>query len=272
VIPKVWNGTSWDALGGTDTCLIFTPSLAGGASADAGQATLTAGAAHTAGAWSELIASTTADAQGVSIGLRSSTAVSATDTSMLLDIGLGGSGSEVALVTSIPLGWRMLGATVDIPCPIPSGSRVSARIRSVVASSTAQVTAHLLDGPTVSAPDTIGAVTASSRGTLLPAATNATTPGAWQNIGSTTAQAYRAILVGVQGGSDATMAASGVRVDIGISSTRIGTTWWHAFGTESYIGASSPLIVVDVPSGTQLQAQTYGAAGNTIDVVLHGIP
>jgi hypothetical protein len=259
---------------GTADALTLTPSLAGGTSADAGQATLTAsGTPHAdAAGWTDLIASSTADAAGIAIGLRSTVAASATDTSTLLDIALGAAASEVALVTSIPIGWKMLGYTVDIPCPVPSGSRVSARIRSITASKVVDVTARLLDGPTVTAPDTIGAVPASSRGTLLPAATNATTPGSWQNIGSTTGQAYQAVLVGIQGGADSTMAASGVRVDIGIASTRIGTTWWHAFGTESYIAVGSPLLTVNVPAGSQLQAQTYGAAGNTIDVILHGIP
>lgn len=252
----------------------YITSLAGGTSANAGQVTVVASATpHTLGTAVDVVTASTADAQGVVITLRANSAVSATDSSTLLDIVYDPTGgtSYTTLVSSVPIGWRALGHPVPVPCPIPSGSRVAVQIRSVTASKSVDLTAHLFAGPTITTPDTYGADTANSRGTVLSASGGVTSLSTWTNIGSVTSQTYRAFLVGVQGGGDAAMSADGVRVDLGVSSTAIGHTFWHAFGTEVLFPTSPLLIIPSTPvaSGSQLQARWAGNSANGLDVVVH---
>lgn len=86
--------------------------------------------AHTKGAWTELIASTTADADLLLIVCGA--ASSGVNSASLLDIGIGASGSETALCENIAVGGMNGGSPFPIIARVPSGSRISARAQSVV--------------------------------------------------------------------------------------------------------------------------------------------
>lgn len=91
------------------------------------------GSANTKSAWAELIASTGAsvDSVMVYVGQAADTTRTATATA-LLDIGVGASSSEFAIIPNIFMRWT---TTLDgpqfvvgpVPCAIPAGSRVVAR-------------------------------------------------------------------------------------------------------------------------------------------------
>lgn len=274
---KAWNGSAWVAVGGTAGFSGLTPSVFGGTSADAGAVTVVASATpHAVGSWVEAVASSTGAAQAVSVTTRATTGVNATNTSTLLDVGIGAAASEVVVVASLPVGYRGLGATVSVPVPVPSGSRVSVRIRSAVASKSVDLAVTLDTGPTVTAPVALGANTAASRGVILGAPAGPTSPGAWTEIVASTAEAYQALVVSPQGGEDTAMLASGMRFDIATgaaaSETLVATSWWGAFTSEYLYAASCPLIPISIPAGTRLSARYSGSSSNLADLILHGVP
>ncbi len=92
------------------------------------------GTANTKGAWAELTASLTIDAKSllVMIGNRGNTIRN--DENYLLDIGVGGAGSEVVVVPDLHFigpgtGDQLHPRAHLVPCNIPAGSRVAARGR-----------------------------------------------------------------------------------------------------------------------------------------------
>lgn len=110
------------------------------------------GSAHTKGAFSagQLIASTAFDACGITVILGNVGTAATTNTRMLVDIGIGGSGSEVVLIPNLLAGQAGAGNSASIgpgiyyfPICIPAGSRLSARAQSVTASDTVNVQVHL---------------------------------------------------------------------------------------------------------------------------------
>ena len=101
-------------------------------------ATLTAsGTAHTKGSWTQIIASAPFDIGMLWITADDNHAAS-TNTSMLLDIGIGAASSEVVLLPDILAGHSTLSASQGfmVPIFIPQGTRISGRIQAAITSDT----------------------------------------------------------------------------------------------------------------------------------------
>jgi hypothetical protein len=155
-------------------------------------------AAHTKGAWTELIASTTSNASllvCIVLGIGSTS----TNTASLIDIGFGASGNETAIASNIAVGGANttsalgVGALFSIPLQIPSGTRISARIQSIITGGkTATVRCFVLDnGDYASAPtsvDVIGSNSATSKGTEFSGSS-----GTWNEAIASTSRDYRAV-------------------------------------------------------------------------------
>ncbi|MCS6302369.1 MAG: hypothetical protein H8K07_01685 [Nitrospira sp.] len=231
---------------------------------------------HTKGAYAELVAATTYDWYGFWISM-SGVAVSATRTDMLLDVAIGGAGSEQVILPNLMAGWTMGGSgnILYIPIYIPRGTRLSARCQAVVSGDQTGVmlwgmAGHSgLPGPLFSQADDYGTVLASSKGA-------AHTPGngvlsTATNVGGTTSRIYGAVLLMVA--PDTTTV------------TARGVTWNLVFGGQAYaewfdletaaeqlVGPLPPAPnFCSVPAGTQLQVQgTSGGAGNAHTVILYG--
>ena len=212
--------------------------------------------AHTKGAWTEIISSSSADASLLSLLFQLHQA-SATNTATLMDIGTGASGAETVLLSNIAVG-SISGYQLDVPLKISSGTRLSARIQSVVSGGkTGRVTPTLINaGDYATAPtsvDVIGGDTATSKGIEFSGAS-----GTWvEGIASTT-QAYRAVAV-VFSAHDSNMANLGIiKMEIGIgaagSEVTIGSTRIQYTNGEA---ASSPdpkinLFGYSIPAGSRL--------------------
>ncbi|NDD92541.1 hypothetical protein EBZ37_10695 [bacterium] len=87
-------------------------------------------AAHTKGSWSQLVASTSANSSLLFFEIIN-VATSGANTATLLDIATGASGSETAIVSNLAIGGAF-GALIAFPYKLASGTRLSARIQSVV--------------------------------------------------------------------------------------------------------------------------------------------
>lgn len=85
--------------------------------------------AHTKGAYTQIIASTSADID--TIILRCNSSQSSVDTASLVDVAVGASGSESIIIADLAVGGHA-SYGITIPISIPSGSRLSVRAQSVV--------------------------------------------------------------------------------------------------------------------------------------------
>jgi len=145
------------------------------------------------GAWTEIIASTSEDTNFIYLSL-AGTAISGSNTGMLLDVGIGGAGSESVVISNVPCGWQpnIQQMLLNFPLAISAGSRISARCASFIASDTVavQFTTAVVTGFVGSTLiDTFGAVTTDSRGTNIPGDNTYV-----QFVASTSVQ-YRAIVM-----------------------------------------------------------------------------
>ncbi len=189
------------------------------------------GTAHTKGSWVELDASTSQDTYLLGVSLYD-TFVSSTITGVLVDIGVGGSGSEVVLISNILAGWQpsstMSSAgfttpTVQFPIYVPSGTRISARCQALIVSDTVSVGVRLLGGANSFTFDrarggnvvTYGADTGNSRGTQITAPGSNHTKGAWTQITSSTTEPHSALVISAQGHTDTALSIQPILLDVG---------------------------------------------------------
>jgi hypothetical protein len=249
--------------------------------------TLTADtSAHTKGAWSQVIATTTSNASLIAIrvsGVHSGN----TNTATLLDIGTGAASSETAVASNIAIAGAStaslapVGIIIPIPLKIPSGTRLSARIQSVVTGGKqATVEIFLFDaGDYATAPtsvDVLGTNTATSAGTALSGSANT-----WVEVVASTAQAYRAIsFVPCMVGN--TSSSLGVEYEIGVGASSSEQAFLFStarFSSEETCNSAGPnfpiasLSPVALPAGSRLAVRhNLSANSGRHGFTLIGIP
>jgi len=161
------------------------------------QTTITANtAAHTKGSWIQLTSSLSGDTSFL-IFTVINIAVNDANSASLLDIGIGGSGAEVAIAENIAIGGaRNVGGIVcAFPIKLAAGTRVAARLQSVLTGGkTCFMIAHYLNhgdyGVAPTTVDVIGGDTATSKGIEFSGAS-----GTWVEGIASTSKAYRAFSV-----------------------------------------------------------------------------
>jgi hypothetical protein len=247
--------------------------------------TLTASATpHTVGPWVQAVAATTDTIEWVELTLTAPTFVSGNQQTVLVNIGIGGSGSEVIVVPAIQMGWGNNGMRYRVPCHIPIGSRVSLQCQSNTVSKSFSLSVTF--GSSIygkSSPSTLIAMggpnlLTTSKGVNLPAAGTINTKTAWTSIIASTAVPFGALFVGVGGGTDTSLPAGSFLVDIGIGSTGnevpiISNICYITSATEYITPTCNPLFPCNIPLGTQLSAR-WAFSDNTggCDVILLGVP
>lgn len=241
---------------------------------------------HALGAWTELIASTSADATWALVTIAGLSG-SGTDTRALVNIGVGAGGAEQIVIDSLNAGSTggSVSVAVAIPVAIPAGSRVAAQMRSLIASDIAVVSVGLLadDTPSPSSVDTIGADTANSRGTNMP------TSDTYVQLIAATTQDYQALVLTAAGGG-ASMALEEslytLAIGPGGSETPVttlpvasssqeyivgGGATLTGFGTGVTVGAFGGIYIADIPAGTRIACKQ--SVGRTYrDAIVFGIP
>lgn len=217
-----------------------------------GTAPSTPGSNNTKGSWTELLASTSYDGVGLIVQVFCD---SATLTG-LLDIGVGGSGSEVAIVENfhfVRLASSYGGSgQIFIPVHVPAGSRISCRVQvSSTAGMTVRVAAQVIasSGGTPifgRRTATYGAVTASSKGTAVAASSTTNTKGSWVELAASASMSSEWCVLSVL--NDGTNGKVNL-IDIGIGA------------------ASSEQVIV--PNLYMPAAQTYQLTGGKCSFPLH---
>ena len=239
-----------------------------------GSAVVTADtAAHTKGAWTEIIASNATDTPALFI-FPQSVSVSGTNTATLLDIGTGAAGSETVVAGDIAIGGTA-GTYVEMSCVVPikvtQGTRIAARIQSIVTGGkTATIELQTLawgDASTVpTSLDVLGTSTATSAGTSLGTS--------YTEIVASTAQQYEAIIV-VPSISSAAVAGGTSTISVATGSTgnetEIATYGYNTHPFEYVVATGMPTRITDVtiPVGTRLSAKS---GLSNVWVTLIGVP
>jgi len=246
--------------------------------------TITTGAANTKGAYSagQIFASVAEDVVGVTIAA-TGVAVSAGNTGYLLDLGIGPSGSEVDLIQNIDFGAAQVESSgfnaYFFPVFIPKGERLAARAQGAVVNDVAEVIVVLHRAPAgwaMEVPklwESLGAVTASSRGTLVSAANGAF--GSWTTIATTTKN-YDRWHVGFDLAADTTASNSVNVIELGFGPdtanvSTIGTWVWFETGVEASFGPipNSP-VYQPIPSGTAIFARIAGSHNEARGIIVYG--
>lgn len=241
---------------------------------------------HTASGWVEVVAATTAPVTALLVSIDGNL-VSGGDSSTLVDVGIGGAGSETVLVPYLAAGYHANGFLREflVPVAVPVGSRLSVRCQSVRTTSSLVVSllgmnlAGLRQPPTAyPAALALGVVTASSRGTVLTEPGSTNTKSAWTEITSSCPQHLAGLVVQVQGASHNAHNGSGVILDIGVGgsgSEQVVVSNVNYFGsTSETMDARQPVtFAVNIPAGSRIAARFQRSnANNKIDCHLLGIP
>ena len=238
-------------------------------------------------AWTELIASVAADAVGILITLG---ATAAGNTSALVDIAIGAAGSEQLLISNLAGGysggWGIGNETPKhyyFPLYIASGTRLAGRVHyAATASETVECALWLIGGRRHEARfvgskvTTYGAVTASARGTLVTAGNNIY--GSTAQLAASTADPIKAMQVGIQGGSDATLTNYRGYLKILAGTTiLLDDLAWYVASNEWITAVQTNLLLshssLNWPAALDLGAQTQvnGTTNVVHDCILYGV-
>jgi hypothetical protein len=245
--------------------------------------TLTGGTSHNLPASpTEVISATTIEAEWVRITIHG-VFVSATLTDALCNIYIGGAGTETLFIDSLSAGWTStvaqgsLGVSYWFPVRIARGTRISASLRSLIASDTAYIMVEVGNSNGAhwvgSGVETLGETTASSRGTSV--TLGQASAGGATSMG-TTGRRYRYICPMVQGNNDTTAVAQWVAWDVTNSGGTIlqglenyltaqsATEWWETPGYGYWC---------DLPESTALylSGQSHTAPSGVVYAHLYGV-
>ncbi len=180
------------------------------------------GVANTKTSWVELVASTSKQADGFLLNCQpGDTAL----TDYLVDIAIGGSGSEVAILSNLLFtagGGDTPPGKAFFPIPIPPGTRISARAQSVDTAAVAvRVDLILLDGGdarllTRRVATTYGADTSDSGGTAVDAGASTHTKGAWAQLSASLTNGFESCVICLGNRNNAANTAQNMLLDLGV--------------------------------------------------------
>jgi len=246
--------------------------------------TITTGATpHVLTAYTEIVASLSQNVQTlmIQIGVNSQNGV---NTSCLMNIAVGGAGSETVVVANLDVGMKAQGFTnqITIPIRLDKGTRVAFNIQSTPASK-----AYLFKfvfgkndkkmRNLQSYVDTYGADTANSRGTQVSTPDSTNTKGSYSEITASTNRAYQGFFITVGGYDNTAISAGGQGIDIAI-----GTAGNEVVIAENIITVTNTSEAVDlpvpplyrkpIPAGTRISARFSRTGNSQLDLIFHGIP
>lgn len=242
-----------------------------------------AGSTNTKGSWAQLSAATASDACWVEVQL---VFYGATGTSALVDIGIGGSGSEIALFPNLVCanGFGNGGSvyTYSFPCQLPAGTRIAARAQANDASdNNIFASVRIFDGaysaPECAGLDAINANTSTSLGTAITSGATAA-KGSYTQLTASSSRDYLGVLLAFDGqGANNGGANQFEMFDIAIGGSGSEKIIIPDFQTNYQYGWMSPtvssFIAVSIPSGTRIAARMSDAlAGSQVaGISLYGV-
>lgn len=226
---------------------------------------------HTVGSWVEIDASVAQDCCGLWIASDTVIGVSATDTSMLLELGFGAAAAEQSQV-QVFVGGAAANLFTYLPLHIPAGTRLSGRIQGVVTVDiyTPRVILEFARGRFgwggYSVATALGLNAATSAPTTADLADNA-----FDQVIASTAAPYRALTVHLGVNVNAAVNTSAT-VDVAIGGAAaevvLGTWVYQVLSTEILTAMAGPIFVeCDVPTGTRISLRKNATTDLTGHVI-----
>ena len=265
-----------------------TSSTLGGDLATSSGTIITASATpNTKGAYTELLSSTTAPIGGFSVAIQGEELTAPTD--FLLDISVGGAGSEEVIVPDLlfSIGNSMdtgLLLTFEIPVSIPQGIRIAARMQASAASE-AIACSIIAKATTFSSSGTgasmiaVGANTADSGGTQVDPGGTINTKGSYTEITASLGRTINGILLATGQQTNTANRRNKFLIDIAIGGS----------GSEEIIVSNYPMtatqqettflgravIPITIPVGTRISIRCQSADADStdrlLDYVIYGV-
>lgn len=241
--------------------------------------------AHTKGVYTELIASTAYDCDG----LLCMTCGSAASVGAMVDVAVGAAGSEIVIFPNFLVGST--GRVVQwfhIPVSVPAGSRIAARCQGVTGGTAVTIQAHVIrrggwHTPSGGRIEALGANTATTRGKVIDPGAVLNTLGAWAELSAATAQDISAVHLFLGNGGNTAptdLSTNGFRVQLGIGAagSEVLALGSLGFGSSS-TGAYGPLPLfwfpLSIPAGSRVAARalanTTDATDRLFDLVAYGL-
>jgi hypothetical protein len=244
--------------------------------------TISATTANVKGSWTELIASTAEDYDALLVAF----AISASNTSHLIDIGIGASAAEVVVMADIHTSIaNNITEWVVIPKALPAGTRIATRSQCSTASGQYRVGVVGVKGGWYYPQGggdiaTLGANAADSGGTQLDSGATANTFGAWVQLTASTANPIKAICLrtGAINNAAATTGQALLQVGVGAAAAEQGL-FEVPFAVGAVGSSFGPMpefwFPVSIPAGTRVAARWMStiidATDRLIDVVAYGL-
>lgn len=243
--------------------------------------------ANTLGSWVQLTASSPVDCVGMLIAVNGFEAVAR---SGAIDIGVGGSGSEVVIASKLLMNSvnadYVTATVIYLPIAIPAGTRISARCQCSDTSDSVSISAILFqgsfsNGEGYAGVDAIGFLSGTTLGTAIDPGGTINTKGAYAQMISSTARDYAGFFFIFDNQShdstsgsvfasflvDIAMGSSGSEVPFvpNLNMYRYSTTVFSII-----YQPASPIIWNPVPAGTRLAARAQCSV-NTATTRMLGI-
>jgi hypothetical protein len=259
-----------------------TGAMIGASTAASTSIIATGGSAHTKGSWVELIASTAYNMSGFILQL--DFAANSTNRDMLVDIGIGGSGSEQVLIENILASFDLGSShTYDFRLPIRAGTRIAARCQSNAARPVGVQICPKYTGfyqmPGYGRATTYGANTTDSGGVQIDPGGTINTKGSYSEITAATTNRIRGLhaCFGTQFNADMTTGSFLVDIAVGAggSEQNIIENMHVAASNGETLDAMGGVLDVNIPAGTRLSARCQSsindATDRLIDIVIIGV-
>ncbi|WP_101791010.1 hypothetical protein [Nonomuraea indica] len=248
------------------------------------ETSVSANSANTKGNWITLL-TLPAGAAASWLSLGTLQISQAGDRAGLMDIAIGGAGSETIVAADLVVGYRDHSATL-FPLHIPAGATIRARLATALSSMNIWTTATAYCGEPESGLTTPGRITtygtvpATSSGTHVTPSGSMNVKGSWAELAAATTSPIHALMVLVQSSTSAPSSAR-YAIDIGIGGAGSETVIVpdHHVRTQNspaYVYPQSPQFVplsMCIPAGVRLAARcavTSGSVTTPIEVAVYG--
>lgn len=240
------------------------------------------GAANVKGSWRELVASTD---ENISFLIISAQEVYGDNKPILLDIGIGPSGSEQVIFNNLRLIKRGSAGsgcyTYVLPCNIPAGARIAGRSQSDGGGGRINcgISAIYGGGDLGAVLQTIGADTATSLGTLVASGASANLKSSWVELIPETSHDIENIVMHVDHGQNQDVSSAFYLMDIAIgpSGSEVAVIENMSFSSGAVDDILTPALTpmpVQIPAGSRVSVRQQSSLGNVsgtnLYVILYG--
>ncbi len=229
------------------------------------------------GSWIELDSGTTQEINSITVSIPSLVTVT-TGNDIIIDIALGGAGSEEVIAQNINVTYgsssSFAGRFLCLPIGIPLGSRVSVRSQSSIASQSCTVAISGTVGSfTSSSPfsfsESLGMDLANTRAHEYDPGAVANTKGAWSEIEASLADTYAGFSLLLSGNQNGSATDQTGLIDIGIGSAGneevIAANIPFKVGSSELLGIAPCFYRVVLPKGQRLAVRAQSTNTNSSD-------